>query len=499
MSKFTSTNRINTRWRGNDFVGAPGSSHTFPNELHDEFLVDWAYKIQIGDITITETPTTGNIQVSTLTVGDLVLTGTATGNFGAGSTVVQGTAPISISTTSNTSTVSLNANYSTSTHTHTSFANNLQINKADSKVQLLNTTSGSGTEDGMYLLMADTDVGYLWNAETNGALVLGTGGAERARITPAGKFGIGTNTPAHQLEVVGPQSVTVGVSAGGAGFAELELVGQAGKNYITSDDTLSFDIGGAERATVATTGLDVTSGTLSQGGTAVSLSTHTHAYQPAGTYVTAVNGTAPITASTTTAGAATVGVSTGTTSATVALGNHLHTGVYDPAGTAASAVATHEADTTSVHGITDTANLLTTSTTFTNIANASTTATTISSTTSSAPTDISGMTFTFTPTYDEDVFVQANLLFTQTVAPTATVDIISRFIINGTIVSPQGGFLRLTSGNSSPTGFTNSMAHTFTVASGVATTVKVAAYRSIANGTFGTSNISTFSILRVRA
>jgi microcystin-dependent protein len=128
----------------------------------------------------------------------------------------------------------------------------------------------------MYLLMADTDVGYLWNAETNGSLVFGTGGAERARITSAGKFGIGTNAPSHQLEVVGPASVTVGVSAGGAGFAELELVGQAGKNYITSDDTLSFDIGGAERVTVATTGLNVTSGTLSQGGTAVSLSGHSH-------------------------------------------------------------------------------------------------------------------------------------------------------------------------------------------------------------------------------
>jgi hypothetical protein len=121
MSKFTSAKRINTRWRGNDFVGAPGSSHTFPNELHDEFLVDWAYPIQIGDITITETPTTGNIQVASLTVGDIVLTGNATGDFGtSGGTVVQGTAPISISTTSNTSTVSLNASYSTSTHLHAS-------------------------------------------------------------------------------------------------------------------------------------------------------------------------------------------------------------------------------------------------------------------------------------------------------------------------------------------------------------------------------------------
>jgi len=37
---------------------------------------------------------------------------------------------------------------------------------------------------------------------------------------------------------------------------------------------------------------------------------------------------------------------------------HNHTGTYDPAGTAASAVAAHEADTTSVHGIANTANLV---------------------------------------------------------------------------------------------------------------------------------------------
>jgi hypothetical protein len=207
---------------------------------------------------------------------------------------------------------------SLSTHTHTSFANNLQINKADSKVQLLNTTSGSGTEDGMYLLMADTNVGYLWNAETNGALVFGTGGAERARITPAGKLGIGTNAPSHQLEVVGPASVTVGVSAGGAGFAELELVGQAGKNYITSDDTLSFDIGGTERATVATTGLDVTSGTLSQGGTAVSLSGHTHSTSniTSGNFAATVSGGTGVTVTGGTGNASTPSIAIGQAVAT---------------------------------------------------------------------------------------------------------------------------------------------------------------------------------------
>jgi len=106
LARFTSTKVINTRWRNNDFVGAAGSSHTFSDPLYDEFLVDWALQIADGSIVITETPTTGNIQMATLTVGDIVLTGTATGNFG-GSTIV-GTTPISVVTASGTSTVSIN-------------------------------------------------------------------------------------------------------------------------------------------------------------------------------------------------------------------------------------------------------------------------------------------------------------------------------------------------------------------------------------------------------
>lgn len=95
--------------------------------------------------------------------------------------------------------------------------------------------------------------------------------------------------------------------------------------------------------------------------------------------------------------------------------------------------------------------------------------------------------------------VQANLVFTQTVAPTATVDIISKIIVDGTIVNPAGGFTRLASGHSSPLGFNQSIVHTFAAASGVSKTVKVAAYRSVANGTFGMSALSSFSIIRVRS
>jgi hypothetical protein len=50
----------------------------------------------------------------------------------------------------------------------------------------------------------------------------------------------------------------------------------------------------------------------------------------------------------------------GTSGSTAAAGNHNHSGTYDPAGTAVVAVAAHEADTTNVHGIADTAALATT-------------------------------------------------------------------------------------------------------------------------------------------
>lgn len=116
MAKFTSNVPINSRWRNNDFIGAAGSTHTFPDAFYDEFLLEWKEQLDNGNLVITETPTTGNIQVSSLTVGDITLTGTALGF--PGSPTITGTSPINVVTASGTSTVSLNANYSTTSHLH---------------------------------------------------------------------------------------------------------------------------------------------------------------------------------------------------------------------------------------------------------------------------------------------------------------------------------------------------------------------------------------------
>ena len=267
MSKFTSAKRINTRWRGNDFVGAPGSSHTFPNELHDEFLVDWAYPIQIGDITITETPTTGNIQVSTLTVGDIVLTGTATGNFGTGSTVVQGTAPISISTTSNTSTVSLNASYSTSTHLHDSDYVNVGGDTMSGQLLVSSATTTSTIGFGEIVVAKGTSYGSITVNATDDHLHLRSKNPievlEQSGPTMQGlrARGLGVNS-SHTYPTLVDDGIT---------FGEDVNLYRVSANALKTDDALEVV------------------GSLTNGGTAVSLSTHTHAYQPAGSYASSVH------------------------------------------------------------------------------------------------------------------------------------------------------------------------------------------------------------------
>jgi len=257
LSKFTSTKVINSRWRNNDFVGEAGSTHTFPDAFHEEFLVDWALQIADGSIVITETPTTGNIQVSALTVGNIVLTGTATGNFGASSAAIIGTSPISVATSSSTSTISLNANYSTTSHLHT----------------------GTYQPFGTYITAVN------------------------------GTAPIAASTDSAGISTV---SLTASYATSTHNHAGVYLSSITG----TSPIVASADTTGAATVSVST---GTTSATVAVG-------SHLHGgiYQPSGTYITAVNGTAPIAASTDTAGVATVSISTGTTSATVSLGNHTH-------------------------------------------------------------------------------------------------------------------------------------------------------------------------------
>lgn len=528
--------------------------------------MDWALQIADGSIIITETPTTGNIQMSTLTVGDIVLTGTATGNFNAGGgTTVVGTSPIAVSTSGSTATVSLNANYQTAGTYVTSVAGTSPITtsgttaitvgidqtaitansatnaevirtyvkntsgSAMTKGQVVYVSGADGTNVTIQLSTASTEAG---SSKTLGLLaqdlannafgyVIENGlitGIDTSAATAGQTVWLG-NTPGSRVYGAPPaepsHSVYLGVVArSNANNGEILVKVQNGYELDELHDVSAASPSDGDIIQYKSSSALWTKSSIASAGIAASV--HTHAYQPFGTYITAVNGTAPITSSTNTAGVVTVGlsasyqtagtyitavngtapISVSTTTAgvsTVSL-----TASYDSAGTAASAVSVHSAVTTSVHGITNTANLLTTTTAISTVATTQATATTISSTTATAPTDITGMQHVFTPTYDEDVLVNVNLVYTQSAASTAIIDLHTKLIVNGVIAAP-GGFTRLAANHSSPTGLTMSFSHTFAAISGTPYTAKAACYKSVASGTYAASNISSISITRVRA
>lgn len=332
--------------------------------------MDWALQIADGSVVITETPTTGNIQVSTLTVGDIVLTGTATGNFAAGGgTTVIGTSPISVATSGSTATVSLNASYATTSHLHTgtyqpfgtyvtsvsgtapitssgttaitvgidqtaitaNSATNAEVirtyvkntsGSAMTKGQAVYVSGADGTNVTIQLSTASTEAG---SSKTLGLLaqdlannafgyVIENGllvGIDTSAATAGQTVWLG-NTPGSRVYGAPPaepsHSVYLGVVArSNVNNGEILVKVQNGYEL---DELHDVSVGSPTDGDIIqykTSSSLWTKSSIASAGIAASV--HTHPYQAAGTYVTAVNGTAPITASTNTAGVVTVGLS----------------------------------------------------------------------------------------------------------------------------------------------------------------------------------------------
>jgi hypothetical protein len=60
-------------------------------------------------------------------------------------------------------------------------------------VALYNSTTGTGNSDGFQLQLSSDD-GYLWNYESGGNVIFGSGGVERARFESAGNFLVGKSS-----------------------------------------------------------------------------------------------------------------------------------------------------------------------------------------------------------------------------------------------------------------------------------------------------------------
>ena len=386
MAKFTSNVVINTRWRNNDFTGAAGSSHTFPDAFYDEFLIDWKEQLDNGNLVITETPTTGNIQVSSLTVGDIVLTGTATGNFSAGGgTTVIGTSPISVATSGSTATVSLNANYSTSSHLHdgtyqpignyqtsgtyvTSVTGTAPITVSGTTaitvgIDQTAITANSATNATVLRAYVKNSTGttltkgqvvYISGSDGANALIsLSTASTEAGSSKTLGILAQTLTTGQHGYVIENGLLVDIDTSAATAGQAiwlgntpgsfvfgsppaepshsvylgvvtrvqsnngEILVKVQNGYELDELHDVSAASPSDGDIIQYKTSSSLWTKSSIASAGIAASV--HTHAYQPTGTYVTAVNGTAPIAASTNTAGIVSVSLT-----ATYSSSTHTH-------------------------------------------------------------------------------------------------------------------------------------------------------------------------------
>jgi hypothetical protein len=645
MAKFTSNVTINTRWRNNDFIGAAGSTHTFPDAFFDEFLIDWKEQLDNGNLVITETPTTGNIQVSSLTVGDITLTGTALGF--PGSPTITGTSPINVVTASGTSTISLNANYQTAGTYVTSIAGTSPITTsgttaitvgidqaaitgatAATNAQVVrffvkNTTgttipkgsavyvSGATGDNALISLASATseasssktlgitaeaiatdafgyviEAGYLTNIDTSattaGAAVwLGNTPGSLVFVTPPAE-------PSHAVYlgvVVRVQSMNGSILVkvqNGYELDELHDVSAASPSdgdiiqyktssslwtksalvdSVTSTSTTAVPTANAVRIAnnAATDAQSTANGKLSASGDTLTGTMNVTGAGVIRIYTDAATSLAPLTVTVVGdavnryAVTANGGIEFGSGTAVrdtnlyrsgvsqlktdddleVALdltvgGDIIHasqldfiaggavgasvisSGLYLPPGKTvrfegttsdANEIDLTAADATADRTITlpdSTGTVALTNSGFSTIANATATTTTISSTTATAPTDIAGMTFTFTPTYDENVFVQANILWNQSSAPAASVALIGKIIVNGTIAAPAA-YTGLAASHGTPSNITSPISHTFAATSGASYTVKASMYKSNGNGTYAASNLSSMSIIRVRS
>ena len=147
----------------------------------------------------------------------------------------------------------------------------------ESNMLFQNSTSGTGTGNGLYVGIDANTLGYMWNYE-NASNVFATNNSERMRITSSGNVGIGESSPLGKFHVKTADSgaSSVGASADelvieGSGHAGMTILSGTGSQgiinfgdsgdiniggltYNHSDNSLVFRANDAERARLTSNG-----------------------------------------------------------------------------------------------------------------------------------------------------------------------------------------------------------------------------------------------------
>jgi hypothetical protein len=150
----------------------------------------------------------------------------------------------------------------------------LQIHESTSGtnyVQLTNSTTGSGSGDGLLVGVNAAEDAIFWNLE-NTAARFATNGIERMRIDSAGNVGIGTTTPTADLEVSTASGGEFLVKKSGSSGVTLQQVNggdaTSGSLSIKAGTSMSLFTGGVNRLLVDGSGhINIDGGNFQMGGT----------------------------------------------------------------------------------------------------------------------------------------------------------------------------------------------------------------------------------------
>ena len=307
MATFTFGRTVDIHWNGFEVVGPAGTVFSIPDQLYEEFNDD----IFPVEPTLTWVDTnefltlTNNVSAATLSATlPIALTTSSTGktiSFSSttapngyllasngsggviftpastsGLTSVVGVSPISSIVSGGTVSVSLNASYSTSTHLHDSDYVNVGGDTMSGQLLVSSATTTSTVGFGEIVVAKGTSYGSITVNATDDHLHLRSKNPievlEQSGPTMQGlrARGLGVNS-SHTYPTLIDDGITFGEDAN---------LYRVSANALKTDDALEVV------------------GTLTNGGTSVSLSTHTHDYQASGTYVNSVIGTSPASVST---------------------------------------------------------------------------------------------------------------------------------------------------------------------------------------------------------
>ena len=273
MATFKFSRAIDLHWQGYEIVGPAETVFSIPDQLYEEFNDD----IAPVEPTLVWIDTN---EFATLSAAVSVAT-------------LSATSPIVVTASSSGKTISLNANYSTSTHLHDSDYVNVGGDTMSGQLLVSSASTTSTVGFGEIIVAKGTSYGSITVNATDDHLHLRSRNPievlEQSGSTMQGlrARGLGVNS-SHTYPTLIDDGITFGEDAN---------LYRVSANALKTDDALEVV------------------GTLTNGGTSVSLSTHTHPYQPSGTYVNAVIGTSPASVSTA-SGTSTVSIVAGSINST---------------------------------------------------------------------------------------------------------------------------------------------------------------------------------------